>query len=144
MDLPGPGAVFFFVREQPRGFRNQAREDIDADREIRAPDQSAVVCFDERFGFGQMFEPSRGADHDRNVKRRNFLDVAEHGRGHREFHRHVGAIQRFVAIDIHARGDSESVLGRELIDQAPHLAVADDGEIRHLVYSIQRPPDRDR
>src|SRR5580704_4725599 len=66
MDLPGPGAVFFFIGEQLGCFAHQTREDVDPDRKIRTPDQGALVCFDERFGFSQMILPGRGADDDRD------------------------------------------------------------------------------
>ena len=70
MDLPGPGAVFLFVLEQARGLSNQAREDVHADREVRAPDQRGVVFGDDRLYFRQMFQPAGGADHDREFRAR--------------------------------------------------------------------------
>ena len=109
MNLPGPGAVLRLVREQPRGFANQAREDVHADGKIRAPDQRAVVFASiDGFSVGQMFEPAGGADHDRDAERGELLDIAEHGGRHGELDRHVRAFRkRFVAIYVDSRADFE-------------------------------------
>ena len=88
-----------------------------------------------------MIQPAGGANHDGNSERRNFaVTLLITDAGTENSHRDIRAVERFVAIEIYAGGNGESVFGRELMDEAPHLAVTDDGEVE-LRITHRRPPD---
>src|SRR5579863_5569453 len=78
-----------------------------------------------------MFQPAGCADHNWNPKLSNLGNITYHRGRHGKLHRDIGALKRFVAIDIHARGDGEPILRGKLLDEAPHFSVADDGKLRH-------------
>src|ERR1700730_14263622 len=113
MDLPSPCTVFFFVLEQTGRFGNQTAEYVYTNGEIRAPDQRGVILFDDRFYFVQMLLPARCANHHRDTKRGQLLNVAHDCRRGGELDCHVDPDERFVAIYVDARRDREAVFWRE-------------------------------
>src|ERR1035437_10382420 len=65
MDFPGPCAVCRLGRQQPRGFRHQAEEDVHADRKIGTPHQAGMVHLDRPLHPIDVFQPAGGAYHQR-------------------------------------------------------------------------------
>src|SRR5579883_415544 len=127
VNFPGPSAVFFFIFQEPGSLGDQAVEDVHAHREVGAPDERGVVRLDDGLGFGDMVEPSGGADDERYAGGGDFADVFEDGRWRGELYRDVGVGERFVATDVDAGRDREVVFRGELVDEAAHFAVTDDG-----------------
>ena len=79
MDLPRPCAIFGLVSKQARGFDDQTLEDVHADGEIGAPDETDAVSFDGGFDLVLLIEPSGRADHGVDPQAREFINVSRDG-----------------------------------------------------------------
>src|SRR5690242_4869787 len=127
VNLPGPRAVFFLIREQPRGLANYAQEHIHSYREVGTPHQRAAIRLHGCTHLIHVFQPTCGTHHYRQFHRSQPLDIAGHRLGRRKLDRHIRtrSLGEIVA-DIDRHNRREPILRRELLDQPSHLSVTDN------------------
>src|SRR4051812_2065235 len=119
--------------EQLRRVRNDAVEEIDADREVRAVDERTARLLDCATNLFELRVPARRALHERDARERAGFGVTRHGLGHGEVYlgvvpaEYLGQLFRMelgLARAEHGR-NLVAALAREPLDELPHRAAAD-------------------
>ena len=136
MDLPSPGAVLLLNSHPAGHFRRQAKEDLNADREVGTPNQRGTVLLDRCLSLSHMREPSGGADDGRDAQSSEFDDVGQRHFGRGEFDGDIdsgkvgrrealaSSVVEFIQLEDHLK----AILGSELLNEPPHFSVTDQCE----------------
>src|SRR6202041_2963878 len=137
MNFPSPGAVFFMAGDAAGGPRRGAQEDIPADGIVGTPDQADAAVADSGLNLRQLLRPAGGADDHIDLQGSEKWDVLWGCSGGGKIYGDVHAGE-IVTCDsagdvlfgaVQSLGDGEAIFRRELLDQAAHFAVSDDGEV---------------
>ena len=131
---PRPRAVAGLLREEPRGLADDSRGRCSRRSRNWGPRTSAESCASTAARTAiHLGIPSGRPDHNGNAGRENLVDVCRDGIGARKLNGDIGSLDsREVISPLETRVNREIELGRELRDQAPHLAVSDNGEFHDI------------
>src|SRR5688500_819367 len=119
--------------EQLGGARDDAVEEVDADREVRAVDERAALALEGPAHFVQTRVPPRRPLDERDARQRTRLRVARHGVGDREVYDGVVAAE-YLGQLLRAEGRLArpqngrhlvARLARQTLDQLPHRSVTE-------------------
>src|SRR5271167_2460963 len=146
MNFPGPCAVFFVAGDAAGGFGCELQEDIDADGIVGAADEADAAVAHTRLNLEQLLRPAGGADDGVDLQSGEARDVVRRGGGGGKIHGdvHAGEIVTGDAAGvvivgaIQALCDGETVFGRQLLDEAAHFTVSDDGQVHGRGASAAR------
>src|SRR6185295_143950 len=140
MPVVDEGIVAVQGREDFRRLIDQAIEDVDAQRKVRRLHDTDAGAFDQLTDLAESALPAGGPNHQRERQLRRRAHRVDHGFGNGEIDERTDLFERTPRRRIGREGpgagepldDNHSLSRGEVVDDAPHLSIADQGELHRF------------